>query len=323
MMRIVLIGAVGSTEATLERLVANGMSVVAVFGYRPPDVTNVSGYVELEPRARVAGVPFHPFRSINDPSVVAAVRRFTPDVLFVVGLSQLIGRELLETATRGAVGYHPTALPEGRGRAPIAWMVLERRSGASTFFELTLGADEGGIFVQEPFAVDETDDAGRVEAKVLESLRIALDRWLPRLKAGEWRPVEQRHELATFYGKRAPEDGLLRWSEPAEVLDRLVKASTHPHPGAFSFRGGGLLRVWRSRLERDGRNRGVAGRVLLVDDSGSALVQAGKGLLWLVEYEAVGREQTRLRVGEKLGFDAETEIHSILGRLARLEERSR
>ena len=322
-MRIVLIGAVCSTEATLERLVAHGMQVTAVFGYRPLDATNVSGYVDLEPLARKAGVPFHPFRSINDPSTVAAVRSLAPDVLFVVGLSQLVGRELLATAPRGAVGYHPTALPEGRGRAPVAWLVLEKRSGASTFFELTAGADEGGIFVQQPFAVDEIDDASSVEAKVLESLRVALDRWLPRLKSGEWRPVEQRHELATCYGKRAPEDGLLRWTEPADALDRLIKASTRPHPGAFTYRSGEKMLVWQSKLEGDGKLRGVPGRVLLVDDAKGALLQTGTGLLWLVEYETIARDQGRLRVGEKLGFDAEIEIHSILARLRRLEEQSR
>jgi methionyl-tRNA formyltransferase len=322
-MRIVLIGAVRSSEATLKRLIAHGMRPVAVFGYRPADASVVSGYVDLEPAARGAGIPFHSFRLANDPTTVEAVRGYAPDVLFAVGLSQLIGPQLMSAAVRGSVGYHPTALPEGRGRAPIAWLVLERRSGASTFFELTAEADAGGIFVQEPFVVDELDDAASVEAKVLRSLESALDRWLPRLKQAEWLPQPQHHAVATYYGKRAPEDGLLRWSEPAETLDRLIKASTRPHPGAFTFRERDKLLVWRSKLERDLRFRGVPGRVLLTENSGAALVQTGNGLLWLIEYEAIAGKSAPLRVGERLGLDPETEIHSLLGRLARLEERSR
>lgn len=319
-MRIVLIGAVHSTEATLERLVTHGMQLVAVFGYEPADATNVSGYVNLGPAARAANVPFHRFRSVNEPAVVAAVQSYAPDVLFVVGLSQLVGTELMSVARRGAVGYHPTALPEGRGRAPIAWLVLDRRSGASTFFELTPGADEGGIFVQEHFNVDEADDASSVESKVLDSLRRALDRWLPQLKRSEWNPVPQAHERATYYGRRAPEDGLLRWHDPAAALDRLIKASTRPHPGAFTFRGGKRLIVWRSSLAGGREMRGVTGRVLEIDQSGQVLVQTGSGLLWLVEFE-IAEGQSPLRVGEKLGYEPEVEIHSLLDRLSKIEER--
>lgn len=47
-----------------------------------------------------------------------------------------------------------------------------------------------------------------------------------------------------------------QWNEPADTLDRLVKASTRPNPGAFTFRSGDKLRVWRSKLERDCRIRG-------------------------------------------------------------------
>jgi methionyl-tRNA formyltransferase len=322
-MRIVLIGAVRSTEATLERLIAHGMNVVGVFGYRAPDVSSVSGYADLEPAARAVGIPFHGFRSVNDAKVIDAVRALDADLLFVVGLSQLVGAPLMQCARNGAVGYHPTALPEGRGRAPIAWMVLERRAGASTFFQLTTGADEGCILVQRGFEVSEDDDAGAVERKVLATLREALDAWLPRLKAGEWRPVPQQDALATHYGRRTPEDGLIDWHTPALAIDRLVKASSRPHPGAFTYRAGEKLLVWRSRRERGLRVRGVTGRILRLADDGAALVQTGRGLLWLLECETAADARPVLKVGEKLGFDVQIELHAMLGRLARLEGQSR
>lgn len=320
-MRVVLIGAVRSTEATLSRLLAHRLDVIAVLGYRSPDTSRVSGYVDLEPAARAAGIAFHAFRSVNDGTVIEWVRGLKADVLFVVGLSQLVSPELLACARLGAVGYHPTALPEGRGRAPIAWLVLERRAGASTFFELTPFADDGAVFVQEHFALEENDDAAVVECKVLESLGLALDRWLPRLKAGEWNPVPQRAETATYYGKRAPEDGLIEWRASAEEIDRLVKASTRPHPGAFTYCGSERLIVWRSRCERDLRIRGVRGRVLKADAEGAALVQTGEGLLWLLECELSDGRPFALRVGDKLGYDTDIELHDIILRLSRLEGR--
>jgi len=310
--RVVLIGSVRSSATTLDRLVSHGFDLAAVFGYAPSDHSLVSGFVDLEPSCRSHGIPFVPFRSVNSGEVRQDLNRYKPDVIFVVGLSQLIAGDLIAAARLGCVGYHPTALPLGRGRAPLAWLILDGGRGASTFFQLTESADSGGVFIQEPYEISKDDDAAAVEAKVLESIGIALDKWLPDLKSGIWNPRPQNEEDATYYGRRALEDGLIDWRDSAVEIDRLIKASTRPHPGAFTYRGLERLRIWRCRAEEKLPYRGVRGRVVLMADDGSALVQTGRGLIWLLQVEFETETSAPLRVGEKLGYDVELELNRLM-----------
>ena len=95
---------------------------MGVLGLDGQFAARTSDYQRLEDIARKAGVTYHDFRNINAPEIVETVRRWEPDLLFVVGLSQIVRKELLQVPKVGCVGFHPTWLPEGRGRAPVAWL---------------------------------------------------------------------------------------------------------------------------------------------------------------------------------------------------------
>jgi methionyl-tRNA formyltransferase len=246
-------------------------------------------------------------------------------VFFIVGLSQMVKKDLLSIPRMGCVGFHPTRLPEARGRAPVAWMTLEGRSGAATFFMLNEAADAGPILVQEPFPVTEADYSADVTRKLEAAMDAALDRWLPRLKRGEWQPVPQDDNQATFYGKRAPEDGIIHWDRPAKEIHALIRAASDPYPGAFTFAGGRKLVVWRAEGEKDLPYRGVTGRIVHRDAAKGWLVQTGDGLLWLtkVEFapEAGGEPPPKLRIGMLLGYHPTVEINALRLRMQELEER--
>jgi methionyl-tRNA formyltransferase len=319
-MRVVLAGAVQSSRVTLETLVRHRANIVLVLGYEPKDHALVSGYADLSVCARENGIPYLGFQSVNHPSIMDRVREARPDVLFVVGVSQLVSRDLLAIPTRGSVGFHPTLLPKGRGRAPIAWIVLDDAPAAATLFELQEDSDSGAIFRQVPISISTEDDASVVEAKVLAGLEKALIDWLPSMLAGDWHGLPQDEGEATWYGRRTPEDGRIDWFASAELILKLVRAATRPHPGAFTFRGGERLVIWRAHRESGNTYKGVAGRVLNVTPTGHALVQTGTTPLWLTEYAIAGRPDFPLKVGEKLGYDTEIEINKLWEEIARLKK---
>jgi methionyl-tRNA formyltransferase len=317
--RIVLAGAIFSTERTLRALLRHEMNLVGVLNQRPADPRKVSGYTDLERLSHEANVPFLSFKNINDPEVVAFVKSARPDVLFVVGISQLVKEELMSLPTLGTVGFHPTRLPKGRGRAPVAWVTLDGSEAAANFFLINEGVDAGPIFASSAFQVGEEDDAGDVAEKLLVAIDLALDGWLPRLKAGKWDPTPQDDDQATYHGKRDPVDGLIDWHDAAEMIAALVRASTRPHPGAYTFHRGEPLRIWKARVERDCRYRGVIGRVLEIFPDGTYFVQTGPGVLRVLEQElAEGARPPR--VGEMLGFVPQQEIYALRNRVAQLEE---
>ena len=309
MYNILIIGAVKTTEITLKKLVSYQFNIVGVLGNEPTNKAKVSGWVDLKTISKDYKIDYKGFKNINDIDCVNWAIDKKPDIVFAVGFSQLLKDVWLQMPRLGCIGFHPTNLPEGRGRAPLAWIVLEKKIGSASFFLMGQGADDGPIFTQSFFNVEEEDDATMVEHKIGKHIGIALNNWLPQLKKGYWNPIPQKHDLASWYGKRGPTDGWLNWNDTANNLNRLIKASTKPHPGAYTYFQDSKLIIWKSEIENNIKIQGVIGRVLLKDSNKGYLIQCGKGLLWIKEVEL--ELDKVLKVGDKLGYNIEDEIYKI------------
>jgi methionyl-tRNA formyltransferase len=84
---------------------------------------------------------------------------------------------------------------------------------------------------------------------VTEAAVRVLARNLEALKAGRANPVPQDESKASRFGRRTPEDGRIDWTRPAKEVHDLVRAVTHPYPGAFTdLFGGARTFVWKTRV---------------------------------------------------------------------------
>lgn len=325
-MRIVVAGATVSTHQTLEALIRHGAHVAGVLQLQSESSHTVTAFSSLDQLTEPHRIPLATFRNINDPEIVEQVRQWEPDLMFVVGLSQLVRDEMMSIPKRGCVGFHPTFLPAGRGRAPLAWLTLDGQPGAATFFLIDEGVDSGPIFVQEVFEVGPQDYAADVESKLVRATEKALDRWLPDLLNGVWDPQSQNEALATWNGRRGPDDGLLDWHQPDTEICALIRAASTPHPGAYTWYQGRKLIVWRAELEPQLPWRGTVGRVLLLETGRGALIQTGSGLIWLTQVQFSDDAQPSpaedvLKVGVRLGFVVQDEVAKLRDRVADLEAR--
>ena len=299
-MKVLVIGAVGTTALTIEMLQKHGFDIVGVLGQEPINKNRVSGLSDLATLCNRLNIEYQGYQKINDLKHLDWALQKNPEVIFAVGFSQLLSQQWLEMPIKGCIGFHPTVLPHGRGRAPVAWTILEGNNGAANFFLMGEGADDGPIFVQERFSITTEDDTESFVPKLRQAIIKALDRWLPNLKSGEWNPQYQDESCASYYGKREPCDSIVDWSKSAFDIDRLIKASTRPHPGAFTFFNQKVVTIWKSRLNTTLPYCGVIGRILTKENN-SYLVQCGSNTtLWLVEIEYEINEYS-FKVGDKFG----------------------
>lgn len=323
--RMIVIGATNSTLGILMGLVRNGANVVGVYTLDPSVSEKVSGYStpEILEFSRSHGIYCRTFRQINSPDIVSDIRNLRPDILFPVGFSQLVGKELLSIPSRGSLGFHPTRLPLGRGRAPLAWVTHDCGGGAATFFVMGEGADDGPIVDQEFFEVEADDHAADVEAKCMAAMDLILDRMIPLLLQGVWNAEPQLESEASYNGIRRPSDGLISWTASSLQTYAQIRASSRPHPGAYTYFQDRKIIIWRAAIERHMRWRGVPGRVLMICPERGALVQAGGGLLWLKEMEDPNRPQEAvvLKVGMRLGYVTDEKIFELIQSIATMQTR--
>ena len=308
-MRYVLVGSVESSALALEEMVAAGLDLAAVVTLRSHLAHRHSDFVDLEPLAKSAKVPVRQVKRLNDAEELAWLKMVAPDYLCVIGWSELLGRDLLQIPTHGCIGFHPSLLPQFRGRAVLAWTILQglRRSGCSLFF-LDEGVDSGDILVQHPFEVAEDETVRTLMDKALAALREMLREAIPLLESGQPRRQPQNHIQASYCARRTPRDGVINWMDAAEAIWRQIRALSRPYPGAFTHRRGRRLTVWEANYVGKAAYVGLPGQIQAVASDG-VIVQCGDGehlCLRVVEPEQQGPQPASdclTITHERLGLD--------------------
>jgi methionyl-tRNA formyltransferase len=155
-------------------------------------------------------------------------------------------------------------------------------------------ADAGDIIAQSPVRIDREDTALSLSRKLTKAALELLKETYPRIKAGTAPRTPQDPSLATIFGGRRPKDGEIDWKQPAEAVYNLVRAVTHPYPGAFTFREGKKLFLWYASLEGQANMKtesGLPGAVTGIVKGKGLLVSAGHGSLLATRLQLEGEEE--------------------------------
>lgn len=179
-----------------------------------------------------------------------AIRAFNPDVGLCIGYRHLLDADTIAIPTHGWFNIHSSLLPKYKGRAPVNWAILngETELGA-TLHVIDETVDGGDIVAQQRFALAPDEDAG----DALRRLEDCYTRLVWRLVEGLTRGFQVSPQPANDerpWPARTDEDGEVDWSQPAEQVLRLVRASAPPYPGAWVVCGDGRkLRILKASVE--------------------------------------------------------------------------
>src|SRR6478735_2706864 len=185
-----------------------GAEIVGVVTLPGPIDPNRSGQCAFDDVADRFGAVLHETRDINADETLAAVGELEPELIFVVGWSQLVRDPFIDLASEGIFGMHPTLLPRHRGRAPIPWAILTglARTGVTLFEIVDAAADSGAIVgqVDVPIARDET--ATTLFDRLAEAHVSLVREAVPRIVAGSEPRIPQDSKRASSWLKRTPLD---------------------------------------------------------------------------------------------------------------------
>lgn len=249
-LRIAFIGCVEEGRRTLQGLLDLGEDIAAVFTFEPARAASISGAARFDDLTTERSIPLHLVASINSPEAVATMRAVDPDVVFCVGWTQLLGRDILTAPRLGCLGFHASLLPTYRGRAPVNWALINGETATgNTLMVLDEGVDTGDIVAQRAITITDEDTCGTVYDKVAATELDMIREVMPLLHLGVMPRRPQDHTRATVVGRRRPEDGVISWDRPSRRILDWVRALTHPYPGAFTSIAGRTVHVWRARAE--------------------------------------------------------------------------
>jgi methionyl-tRNA formyltransferase len=262
-MKTAFVGAVEGSAIALDALMSAGMAPGLVVTLPLELANRHSDFADLEPYARAGGSDLLRVADINSSTTLDALGAFEPDLVLVIGWSQICKEKFRSIARLGNVGFHPAALPRLRGRAVIPWTILlgEHTTGASLFW-LDEGIDSGPILLQEPIAVADDETARSLYSKQTGALAKLLPRAVELVRAGDPPRIPQDESRAVYCAKRTAEDGQIDWREPADDVVRLIRAVGDPYPGAFTGASGRRLFIDEATVFPDShRYLGLVGQV--------------------------------------------------------------
>ena len=289
-MRVVFIGTGEIGLPVLRWLQASGEQELVGVVTQPDKPVGRTQRIEPPPiKAALAGsdLPVLQPKRIKSDEAIAAIKALAPEVIVVMAYGQILPKSVLEIPTKACLNLHASLLPKHRGAAPIqAAIVAGDHETGITVMYMDEGLDTGDMLLQKKIEIAKDETGGSLHDKLAAIAPAALEEALDALGSGTAARLPQDSSLATYASKLEREHGRIDWNEPAELIERKIRAFD-PWPGAFT-----LLR------DPEGRERKLKIFRASVTDSCSAdpsnfIIPTKRGALRFEEVQLEGKHRMR------------------------------
>lgn len=300
--QIVYAGTPDFSVPALSALIQSDYEIVAV--YTQPDRPAGRG---REPRsspvklkAMEHNIPVFQPESLKTAEQQQRLSELRPDLMIVTAYGLLLPRAVLDIPRLGCINIHASLLPRWRGAAPIQRAILAGDTTTGiTIMQIDQGLDTGAMLAKAECAISFDDTASSLHDRLMVMGAETLMAMLPAYIRGETQLETQEENLATYAGKLSKQEAEIDWSQPAEHIERRVRAY-NAWPVAFThwIKKGQkkvhnkgkteTLRVWKSRV-LENRSTELAGTVIGSGHDGID-VATGEGILRLLEVQPAGKK---------------------------------
>jgi methionyl-tRNA formyltransferase len=225
-------------------------------------------------------------KRIKDRQSIEEIRALAPDVIVVIAYGQILPRDILDIPKVACLNLHASLLPRWRGAAPIQAAIAagDRETGITVIY-MDEGLDTGDILLQRKIDILPNETGGSLHDRLGEIAPEALLESLRLLAGGKAPRIPQDSSRATLAPKLKRDDGKTDWTEPAEVIERKIRAY-NPWPGAFTKIDHRNLKIFSAAIVD---LNGKPGEVLRRDKE--IVVAAGKRALQLNEVQPEGKRR--------------------------------
>jgi len=311
-LRIIFAGTPDFAARCLEALLATEHEIVAV--YTQPDRPAGRGR-KLRPGpvkelALQHELPVFQPISLKGTDEQQVLQQLNADLMVVVAYGLLLPQPVLDAPRLGCINVHASLLPRWRGAAPIhrALLAGDDTTGI-TIMQMDAGLDTGAMLSRACCPILPDDTSGSLHDRLAELGARTLVECLEPLAAGELKPEPQDDSQACYAHKLEKQEGLIDWSQPAELIVRRIRGF-NPWPVAYTRLGEDNLRIWSATV--DARDSDATPGTIIESSGEGIRVAAGEGSVQLTQLQLPGGKaqpvkalmnahQARFATGVQLG----------------------
>ena len=214
---------VNTKTPTLKMLIEDGYEIMAVISSHTEATSRQKKLLEIVRVAEKAKIP------VLLPSNLAEIKddiaACGAEAGVLVAYGRIIPAEIIDIFPKGIINIHPSLLPKYRGPTPVETAILDgaNETGVS-LMRLVAKMDAGPLFAQERISLEGSETKQELADKLLSVGCDLLKEHLPAILEGWLTPKPQIDAEATYTKLLKKGDGVMVFGQPAEVLERQVRA---------------------------------------------------------------------------------------------------
>ena len=229
-----------------------------------------------------------PVRIKKDPELIEHLSEIAPDMIVVAAFGQILPKSVLDIPRLGCINVHGSLLPKLRGASPMQAAVLEGldESGV-TIMRMAEGLDTGDM-ISKCVCDIKGKDFTEVSEILAESGADLLAKTIPQIEDGTAVYEVQNDEEATYAGMISKADGFTDFNEPAEQIERKIRAFIE-WPACYSYLDGQQIKFYKAEVIDEDPD-GEPGTISRTDKK-SYFINCRSGKLRVLEQQLQGKKR--------------------------------
>ncbi|MCG8613167.1 MAG: methionyl-tRNA formyltransferase [Pseudomonadales bacterium] len=290
-LRIIFAGTPDFAASSLKALLANHYNVIAV--YTQPDRPAGRGRKLLPSPVKAvaleADIPVYQPLNFKAEESLTELQSLQADLMIVAAYGLLLPLSVLNAPRLGCVNIHASLLPRWRGAAPIQRAIEagDKESGI-TIMQMDEGLDTGDKLLEHRCHIDPQETGGTLHDKLAVIGAEAILDYLRQQALDALEAEPQDDSQACYAHKLSKQEGQIDWNQPADVLDRKIRALT-PWPGAFTVENNERVKVLEAHVDARQIPEAAPGTIIGRDRTG-IVVQCGDKALVLTRIQLPGNK---------------------------------
>lgn len=227
---------------------------------------------------------------------IEKIKNLKPELIIVAAFGQIIPKEILDIPKYKTINVHSSLLPKLRGASPIQYAILEGydKTGVTIMLVDEL-MDHGPILSQKEINIAPKETSETLSQKISQISASFLIDTLKLWINGKIQPQEQNHNEMTLTKILKKEDGKINWADPAETIERQIRAF-NIWPGTFCFfrdQDGKekRLKILEADINSCANKKSENCGFLFTDEKNNLLVKTSTDCLKLIKIQLEGKNQ--------------------------------
>lgn len=217
--------------------------------------------------------------------------------LQVVVAFRMLPEQVWKMPEFGTFNLHASLLPQYRGAAPINWAIIngEKETGVTTFF-IDEKIDNGELILQEKVLIAESENAGDLHDKLMETGASLVLNTLEQIKDGKIQSFPQPQEnVLNMAPKLNKENTKIDWKAPVSEIYNLIRGLS-PYPAAWTILENGNekfnIKIYEAEKEKISHNLEIG---KIIQEGKEMKIAVSEGFVLIKEIQFPGKRKMKIK----------------------------